>query len=174
MTRIRNGLMALALGLTPLALSGCGFTPLYATQGLNQALGSIAVETPQTRTGYLLRESLNDSLAVRNASVPRYDLKITLKDQRYSIGLSSNDIASRYEISNQVAYTLTDRQTKDVVHKGNFIEATTYDAGQEQPYTGIVGQQDAQERAAKGIAQKITADLSVFFARKAKAPQANP
>ena len=54
----------LAIALLTLGVGACGFTPMYANPQLGATMRAIAITTPQTRTGYLLREQLNDQLAV--------------------------------------------------------------------------------------------------------------
>ncbi|MGZ6018872.1 MAG: LPS assembly lipoprotein LptE, partial [Phenylobacterium sp.] len=56
-------LAALAAVGASLALGGCGFTPLYAAQGVTSKLSSIAVTQPEGRAGFLIREHLDDAFA---------------------------------------------------------------------------------------------------------------
>ncbi|MBW8733945.1 MAG: hypothetical protein JF571_06505, partial [Asticcacaulis sp.] len=65
--RIAFRLLSLsALAAASVTLSGCGFTPLYAQQGLTAKLSQVAVETPQTRTGYFLEQELKNGLGQGN------------------------------------------------------------------------------------------------------------
>ena len=52
-------------------LAGCGFTPLYATPAVSPALASIdPVLTGTSRTGFLLKEQLNQELVARPRTSP--------------------------------------------------------------------------------------------------------
>jgi LPS-assembly lipoprotein len=55
-----------------LALTGCGFTPLYATPDLGAGLAAVEVMTPEGRAGALLREQLDDALGRRASVAPAY------------------------------------------------------------------------------------------------------
>ena len=58
-----------------LALGGCGFTPLYAAPGVVPKLAAIDVTAPQGRTGFLLREHLDD--AIRDTGFARENALFT-------------------------------------------------------------------------------------------------
>lgn len=135
-----------ALALLP-ALGGCGFTPLYADKGLVGSLEHVQVEAPQTRTGYLMREQLQDQLAIKRNETPEYRLVIDLDEVRLARGLRPNATADRYETRVKVNYTLTRIATGEVVLKRSNTVSVTSDAAA-QPYASISAQQDAEERAA--------------------------
>jgi len=99
------------LSLAVLALAGCGFTPLYGTPGVSAGLAAIAVQTPEGRTGQLIREHLDDALG-RNAGTPAaYRLGLSLGEQRYPRGVRVDNVATRYEYVLVAAYTLTSAST---------------------------------------------------------------
>ena len=50
-------------------MSGCGFTPLYATPGVTPALSHIEVVAPHGRTAFLLSQSLDDAFG-KNREAP--------------------------------------------------------------------------------------------------------
>jgi LPS-assembly lipoprotein len=157
-------LAGLALLLAP-ALDACGFTPLYGDPGVVHGLSHIAVEVPQTRTGYLMREDLQDDLALRTAEKPEYRLVVQLNELRLPRGLRPDATADRYETRLRVDYTLTRIATGEVVLKrGNTISITT-DATA-QPYAGIAAQQDAQARAAWEASQFIKTQILRTLAAK--------
>src|SRR4051812_10004552 len=103
--RLRAAMAAAALVCAPLA--GCaGFTPLYSQQGLAAGMSAIAVDTPQTRTGHLLREQLEDQLAIRKDRPAQYRLAVVIEEQRRPRGLNSDDTPTRYELRLKLTYTL--------------------------------------------------------------------
>jgi LPS-assembly lipoprotein len=144
---------ALALLLLP-ALGGCGFTPLYADQGVVRGLEHIQVETPQTRTGYLMREDLQDDFALKPDEKPEYRLVVDLNEMRLARGLRADATADRYETRVRVNYTLTRIATGEVVVKRSSVVSVTTMATAQQ-YAGIAGQDSAQERAAWEASQFI-------------------
>ena len=62
---IRGSLLTLAACA---ALAGCGFAPLYAQPGVVGNLAAIDVEAPEGRTGFLIREHLDDAFAKNRAA----------------------------------------------------------------------------------------------------------
>ena len=154
---------AAALGLAML-LGGCGFTPLYGASGnVAPALSAIEVQAPKTRTGYLLREELDDALARDKTRTPAYLLTLAVNEDRYARGLRIDDVATRYEVVLYVSYILTDRRTRRQVKTGTVNANVTYDSA-DQPYSGIAAFSDGQERAATQAAERIRLDLARWFA----------
>lgn len=155
--------LALAgLLLSPLALTACaGYTPLYAER-VTQNLSQIEVVTPQTRTGYFLGQELRNSLGSDSAGAKPYRLTVTVRERHYRIGLKVDETSTRSEITASVGYTLVDQRTRKRVTRGGFTETVTYSTSS-SPFTGVVSQQDAQERIARAISQKIQTDLALHF-----------
>lgn len=159
--------IVVALALVSPGLSACvsGFTPVYGRPGVARGMARIDVETPQTRTGYLLRESLEDALAYDRASPATYRLVIKLHESRRSRGLDESRVATRYEVTLTASYVLTDIATNQMVLRGNRPIHITYDTT-DQPYAGIVAQQDGQRRAAGQAADQIKTDILAWFAEQ--------
>ena len=144
-------------------LQGCGFTPMYARNGLAPALSSVEVRVPQTRVGYLLREELDDALAREKGRPPAYVLSLAVDEDRYARGLRVDDVATRYEVALRVDYILSDARTRRQVKTGSVNANVTYDSP-DQPYSGIAAFADGQERAATQAAERIRLDLARWFA----------
>jgi LPS-assembly lipoprotein len=157
---------ACVLGLAAPALAGCaGFTPVYARPATVAGMSRIKVETPNTRTGFLLRQDLQDVLAWDRNAPPAYRLTVTIDEHRQARGISENRVATRYEVTVAATYVLTDAGTGQMVLRGNRPIHVTYDTT-DQPYAGIVAQQDGQVRAASQAAEQIKTDLLAFFAEQ--------
>lgn len=148
-----------------LALAGCGFTPLYATQGVSPGLSSIQVIAPEGRVGYLLREDLDDELAHEKDAPPAYRLALVVSQTRDPRGLRQDNTAQRYEVGVTVRYTLTDAASGKVALTGQVTSEVSYDAA-DQPYAGIAAGQDTQRRAAADAARRIRLALSVWLAKR--------
>jgi LPS-assembly lipoprotein len=150
-----------------LALAGCGFTPLYAVPGVSPGLASIEVHAPHGRTAFLLAEDLDRALARDRSASPIYRLDFTVTERRYPRGLTINNVASLYESHVNVSYRLTDLATGRLIKAGAEPIQVVYDVG-DQPYAGVVAQQDSQQRAADEAAQRIRTDLAAYFAGLAR------
>lgn len=153
--------------LMALALAGCGFTPLYAEPGVVGALSGVEVRAPDTRTGYILRERLEDALGRNGGQPPAYRLTTQVRERRSALGARADDTATRYELALTVSYTLADMRGARLY--GQTLTVTTTYAASDQPYAGVVAQQDGEERAAAQAADLIRADLARFFAERAPA-----
>ena len=90
-----------------LALSACGFTPLYATPGVTPGLTTIKVVVPHGRTAFLLGEALEDELGTDKAAAPAYRLNVTVYERIFPRGLNLNGVAERYEMHVRIDYKLT-------------------------------------------------------------------
>ena len=143
-------------------LSGCGFAPLYAQAGLTNSLAQIDISTPDTRTGYFLEQELRNNLAEDTSKPKLYTLKVKLNENHYQVGYRVDDTATRSELTDNVTYVLKDNTTGKVLMSNTFTETVTYNASQ-SPFTGIVSQQDAQQRVAQSAAQKIQLAVAVYF-----------
>ncbi len=144
------------------SLAACGFTPLYATPGVTPALASIKVDAPQSRTAYLIRQSLNAQLAYDPDTPARYHLTFVDSETRNPAGVTVNNIASRYNIALAVGYTLTDSVTGKVVLSGTVPVQVSFDATT-PPYASVVASQDGEVRAAEQAAIGVRLQLARYF-----------
>jgi LPS-assembly lipoprotein len=158
-TRLAPAVSALALAA---ALSGCGFTPLYAVPGVSAGLSSIEVKAPHGRTAFLLAEDLDDAFARDRTTAPLYRLEFLVTEHRYPRGLRIDNVANVYETHVNIDYKLIEIATERVVKVGSTPVQVDYDVA-DQPYAGIAAQQDSQQRAADEAAQRMRVDLAVFF-----------
>lgn len=140
-----------------LAVSACGFNPIYAEPGVGSSLRRIAVSTQDDRLGYRLREQLEDALAWDRSATPLYRLTTQVEQNRRSLGRRIDDTATRYELTVKAAWTLTPAAGGTPV-TGVETVTTTY-AAADQPYAAIAAQQDGEERAAAELARLIRLDL---------------
>ena len=150
-----------------LSLSGCAgplgdFHPLYATAA-GPGLSRIETRTPDGRTGYLLREQLDDDLAKNRDKPPLYRLSLVLKETRTPRGLRVNNVADRYELQLSTKYALVETGTHKVLTRGEVVSIITYDSA-DQPYAGIAAQMDGEQRAAADASQQIRIALATYFA----------
>ena len=157
--RVISGLLAALL------LTGCGFTPMYATPGLSTGLSAIDVIAPEGRVGYLLREDLDDALGHNKAAEPRWRLEMTINQSRAPRGLTVEDVAERYVLAIDVSYKLIEIATGKVAHTGAASSQVSYDAA-DAPYAAIAARQDTQGRVAGDAARKIELDLAAWMARQ--------
>jgi LPS-assembly lipoprotein len=143
--------------LGALAVSACGFTPMYAEPGVGSPLRRIAVSAQDDRLGYRLREQLEDALGWDRSAAPLYRLTTQVEQERRSLGRRIDDTATRYELTVKATWTLTPVAGGAPVTGAETV-TTTY-ASADQPYAAIAAQQDGEERAASELARRIRLDL---------------
>jgi len=159
----------LILATVAVMLTSCaGFVPLYAEPGVVGRLERIAVQVPDSRTGYLLRERLDDAFGRDLGVPPAYRLVTRVRESRAALGRRADDTATRYELALTVSYDLRDAQTNARLYN-NIVTVTTTYAASAQPYAGVVATQDATERAAAQAADEIRSDLAQVFADRGRA-----
>ena len=151
------------LALAALGLAGCGFAPLYAQDAVVPKLTAIDVVAPQGRTGFLIREHLDDAFARNRAAAPAYQMHLQLAETRYPRGVRVDNVATRYEYVLTAAYQLTALPSGAPVKNGAVHVELTYDSP-DQPYASVAAQEDAQDRAAEEAARRIQVELAAWMA----------
>jgi len=159
-----NWKLALSL-FAALALSACGFHPLYGEAGKGSAaesLASVYVEPIPDRVGYELRNDLVDLFQspAEPAGLP-YHLKIELKTEQKGFALQHNASITRYTYHLTAKYSLTDSGGK-VIKKGEMHSLASYNVVQ-SPFATVVSGKDAEDRAAQDIANRLQVELGVYF-----------
>ncbi len=163
----RNGLLAAG---TLLALSACGFRPMYgrysADPAVNLQLAGVTVDPIAERAGQLLHNALLTELNPRGEPAkPVYHLQVILTYSDNPLATSREDDATR----NVVAYTAIYKLFKDrvVIAQGIDTSNVSYDFLVEH-YADITAESDIQKRSAKLLAQEIRNDLAAYFIRAGK------
>jgi len=164
---LAKALAAGALAVAAVGLSSCGFTPLYAQQGVASNLASIDVVAPEGRAGYLVREHLDDTFGRNLDAAPTYRMDLVIHESRYPRGVRIDNVATRYEYVMVANYVLSAVSSGAVAKRGAVRVELTYDSA-DQPYASIAAQQDAQQRAAVEAARRIQLELAAWLATGAK------
>lgn len=158
----------LVLVLAGLTLSACGFRPLYASgpdgTGPGDAMAAIFVESIPERVGFQLRNHLLDRFGATGRSEgAAYRLKITLREQRLGVAIRPNASITRYNYTLEARYDLFRTGGTEAVKSGNVSALAAYNVAT-SPYATVVAEQDASDRAAGDIAERLRVELAVFFA----------
>ena len=139
-------------------LAACGFTPLYAEPGVSPTLSRISVSVPDTRTGFELRQALEDELAWDRGQTALWRLETDLDQRRTPLGRRVDDTVSRYELVLTVRYQLTPVSGGEAITDA--VTATVTYAAADQAYAAIAAQRDGEQRAVAEAARLIRLDLS--------------
>lgn len=151
-----------AVALAGLPLAACGFKPLYAeSTGVSADLSGVVVQTAGGKTNYLLRQELTDLFASRGSS-PEFILDVRTNSTRLGLSRRADGSATRFENRVDVRYTLTEANTGEILTRGLRSGTSSFDVTRD-PYTDIVSEEAARERAAIEAAQLIRQDLALYF-----------
>lgn len=148
----------LILLLLTLAVTACGFRPLYAP--LKQEDGSslfdqVWIDTIPGSSGIILRNYLLDSF-YRDGypDSARYMLRIGLNENVRDVDIQKNDTTTRAQYVIMAVYDIRDRKTDQIIDSGQVRSVSGYNILLSQ-YTTLVSQNDAKDRALKDLADKI-------------------
>jgi LPS-assembly lipoprotein len=173
--RVLRAAAALAIA----ALAGGCFQPLYGEQSpmggpvLRDQLSAVdimQIEAPkgsdEARIAVEIRNALMfDFSGGGSAAPPTHRLKIAISSTRASIIVDVN--TSRPDIENygiNASYSLTEIATAKVVVTGQTFARVSYDIpGQAQRFARLRGLRDAENRAAKVIADNVRSRLASYF-----------
>ncbi|MBX6327337.1 MAG: hypothetical protein IRY89_02045 [Pseudolabrys sp.] len=163
--------------LLGLVLAGC-FQPMYGSQttgtpALGPRLAGVQVSQIDAPNGSRLARVANevrdqlifDLTGGNSAGPPTHRLDIKLAPTQLQVIVDIN--SARPEIQNygiDAVYTLVDLQTGKPVITGRTFSRVSYNIpGQEQRFAAARGQRDAENRAAKVIADNIRNRLASYF-----------
>lgn len=153
--------------LLPLALSGCGFEPVYAKREGSALFAGVQVEAPQTRSGQQLRIALEDELNPGGAAArPAYRLVVDLKNSEAAIGVARDGTVSRYNVYLDSAYTLYHIADEKIVTSGQLRHVSSYNNITNQYYSTYVAQEDALKRGVSELGKLYYQRLSAYLSAK--------
>jgi LPS-assembly lipoprotein len=160
-------------------LAGCGFQPLYGDNplpgkpGLREALSSVDVKqieapngSPEARLAVELRNQLLFELTGGSGgSSPTHELTIKMATNRSVVIM---DLASQRPSSESfgvnIEYTMKELATDKVVVRSATFARVPFDTpGSEQRFVRMRGLRDAENRAAKAVADHIRNRLASYF-----------
>lgn len=158
----RKPLLALA---TPLALSACGFHPLYSKHSadpqLAEEFASIQIDPLKDRQGQEIHNALIKTLTPEGQpGQPRYHLFVTYQVNESQAALSTDETATRDVMRFLFLYKLYEGNT--VLTSGTFPEIFSYNFLQEH-YSNVGAQADIMQRVSDEAAITIHNRLATYF-----------
>lgn len=158
----------IALALTLPFLTACGFTPMHgdAMGGTHGAFNKVRIETTDGRDAgdkkavFYVQQRLADRIGV-NANTPHV-LEITPRLRRTRIGLTSDDVASRYDQKLDITYKLMDAKSGEVLDRGRVSSISTFGAPID-PYGLVSADNNATQQLAKEAADRLIIKLAGYY-----------
>lgn len=144
-------------------LAGCGFQPMYAQPGGGQAIGPVNVTMIEGKAGHVLKTELDRILDVERGDAPPAQLDIRLREDVVRLGIRLDESASRAELRLTASYVLTPAGGRAI--RGAVTSFVNYDIPV-AAFGEIAAQDDARERAAESLAQRMRAELAIRMAQQ--------
>jgi LPS-assembly lipoprotein len=166
----RRGLyLALAL-----ALSGCGFQPVYMPTATNKPgvaqrdLSAVFVEIIPERPGQLLRQALQERFADDSGTPAAYNLHVVFTISGEGVAIETNSIATRIRLIGNASWTLLDHDAKHTaLTSGSARAFDAFNIFDSQYFAADLESEAEQKRLADTIASQITTQLAVWFRQQA-------
>jgi LPS-assembly lipoprotein len=148
-----------------LALASCGFHPMYS-QSANggPAIGPVVIDRIDGKGGYVLKSELEKLLDVERGTGPVRHLVITMTEAIGGLGFRVDESASRSDLYLDASYQLYDFEGRELL-RGAMRSVASYDVPN-SAYGEITAQDDARERAAETLAEKLRADIAIRLAQQ--------
>jgi LPS-assembly lipoprotein len=161
----RRHLLMLGLAL-PALLGGCSWEPLYAsreTEAADADLRAIKVAPIPERVGQHLEFGLRNSFNPNNVPTPQlYTLNVTAGTSIQNLGIQSQGIGTRGEVSFVATYRLIENKTGKVLQTGTVSSIDSFDI-QANGYSTVVAQNDAYTRCVEEARREIVSRLTLFL-----------
>jgi LPS-assembly lipoprotein len=165
----------LALGL---ALSGCGFQPIYMPTASGKAgiaqreLAAIYVNLIPDRPGQELRQALQDRFELSGSSgvQKRYDLQVGFSVSGEGIAVQDDNTATRVRLIGVAIWNLTAQDPGKTKLSNGFAKAVDAMNIIDSQYFALDLENEAvQKRIAEALADQITIQLAAYFRKRAAA-----
>lgn len=160
-----GALLPAGLALAAATLSGCGFHPMYAPSANGgPAIGPVVIDQIDSKAGHVLKAELEKLLQVeqRGGGAPQR-LSVTVTEGSAGLGFRVDETASRSDLVVSAVYRLFGADGK-LLLTGGAAAAASYDIPN-SAYGEITAQDDARERAAENVAEKMRADIALRLAQ---------
>ena len=147
------------------ALSGCGFKPLYSrgTEAADERLATIRVGPIPDRLGQRLANDLRDTFNPLGRKVDAtHALYVSLVTERREVAVRRDGTASRVELVVNANYTLSDLSTQRSVLTGIARSRDTFDLVDNE-YANVIAGESAQARTLRFITDEIRTRIALFL-----------
>ncbi len=161
------GLVCLLLGVA-VALSACGFKPLYGrseAQALSPVdhMAAIRIAPLQDRIGQQMHNLLRDRLnPYGQPRAPVYRLNVAISEGRQELGIRKDETATRANLILSASFTLRELESDRVLLRGRTSSVNSFNILANQFATDF-SESDARERALRELSDNIRVRLGVYF-----------
>ena len=153
--------------LMAIAISACGYRPLYGRGEGNAAvsglLAQVAIEEQHNRAGQLVRNELISTFGSSGSS--KYLLKMKIAEKTEAVSSIAKNVVDRHRFRLTVNYQLFETDSGRELASGKSFSNVAYDTVQE-PVADLQAAENAQDRAARELGQDLRLRISAFFATR--------
>lgn len=159
-----------------LLLAGCGFRPLYGTQGLatttpalQSQLGTIDIKPIPDRSGVVLRNALIDRFHTHGTPQhPAYTLTVApITEAREGLDITIDEETTRTQLRLSTTLTLIDNATQDIILTRPIYTLASYNVLESQ-FTTRVSANNARDNGLYDLARQI--EQAVILTLRAPRP----
>jgi LPS-assembly lipoprotein len=149
----------LVVALALAALAGCGFKPMYAPSGGDAVIGSVSIPEIPGKSGHVFRSELNKLLGGERGSATSRRLEVALKETIGTLGLRVDESSTRADLILTADYVFFDGSGAELF-RGVVTQTASYDIPT-SAFGEVSAQNDARERAAAMLAERMRAELAL-------------
>jgi len=151
------------------ALTACGFTPANAPRAADGSLAfkNIRVDIPKTgaliddEAGFYLAQRLRERLGTNGT---QHVMKVKTRIRRSGLGVSGDDVATRYDLTMTTNYVLSDAKTDEVLDQGTVKSVSTFGAPRD-PFGRDAAENNAIRQTAAETADRLLYKLAGYYAK---------
>lgn len=151
-----------------LALSACGFQPLYATRddgsSVSQQLAEVNVSPQTDRVGQLVRnEIVRSTRPAGTQAEDRFYLRFEARSNSQTLIDTADTVHRRLAYNLSTNFRLIDASTNKVIFSGRAFSRVPYDR-LDASFSNVQARVNAEEQAAKQVGQEMRTRLAAFLA----------
>lgn len=159
----------LLIAVALVALAGCGFKPMYAPTGGDATIGAVTVPEIAGKSGHAFRTELTRLLGAERGSSTSRRLEVALSERIGSLGMRVDESSTRADLTLTADYVLFDAAGVELF-RGVVSQVASYDIPS-SAFGEVSAQNDARERAAAMLAERMRTDIAL---RLSQARTAHP
>jgi len=155
--------------LTLLALSACGFHPVYGVNrytavGVEDKLAAISIQNIPNREGQYLRNALIDRFyRDGRPQSPRYALSLDpIEESKTDLDITKNSDATRGQLRLQTTMHLQDIDTGKILLERELQTISSYNILSSE-FTNGVSEQNTRENALDDLARQVEQQIGLVF-----------
>jgi LPS-assembly lipoprotein len=149
----------LAVAIALLAVSACGFRPMYGPSSEGAVIGPVQVAEIDGRAGHALGQELSRLLtAEANRAGPTRVLEVTLTESVSRLGYRIDESARRADLIVVANYRLLTPGQPDLT--GRLTTTVGFDIP-DSAFGEITAQDDARDRAGEALAHQLRTEIAL-------------